>query len=174
MHISFTLNKQDSIALQKVVGQRLTELSGQNSKLYFANIVAWIPIGVSLSAVATLYRSYPDLTSQLTIAISSLITGAFLLSTVKYYREFTCRKILAATDGWFFSEQKISLDENGISANALHCSAQYRWSSFRHLTEDERNLYLFVDNAQALILPKHALRSPDAIQQIKSWLKNKS
>jgi hypothetical protein len=172
MHCSFTLSQADYDALQKVVIQRLTQLSRANPKLFFANILLWVPIGFALASYTALCRRYPDITHDLLVVAAAFAAGVCLILAGAIVKQRIYRRVMLSPDSWFLSEQTADLDAAGLVAKGAYGETRYPWAAFRHLAEDGRNIYLFIDNAQAYVLPKAALGSSERLAQMKAWLRS--
>lgn len=170
MHSSFTLTNHDFVALQKVITCRLTQLSRANSKLFVSNLFTWIPIGIAFSGYATLFRKYPEMAYDLSVVAVAFCTGVALMVAVMFFKQRIYRRVMLPPESWFLSEQTVDIDSGGLGAKGAYGVVHYPWSSFRHLAEDDKNLYLFIDNAQAFVLPKAAVGSPEQLAQVKAWL----
>lgn len=170
MHCTFTLSSADFVALHKAVARRLTQLSGANSKLLISNFLIWLPLGVAFSAYAALFQKYPEMSYDLSVVAAAFCFGIALLVAGSYYKQRIYRKVMLSPKSWFLSEQTVDLDAGGIGAKGGYGVVHYPWSSFCHLSEDDGNLYLFIDNSQAFVLPKAAVGSPDQLAQVKAWL----
>ena len=170
MHCSFTLSQADFIALHKVINRRLTQLSSANSKLFFSNLFIWVPFGIAFASYAALFRKYPDMTYDLTVVAAALAIGITLVIAGAFLKQRIYRKVMLSAESWFLSEQTVNIDSSGLAAKGAYGEAHYTWSAFRHLVEDDRNLYLFIDNSQAFVLPKAALGTPDQLAHVKAWL----
>ena len=170
MHCSFTLTNADFIALHKAIGKRITQLSSANSKLFFSNMFIWIPLGIAFAAYAALFKKYPEMSNDLAVVATAFFFGIALMVAGAYYKQRIYRRVMLAHDSWFLSEQTLDLDSGGLGAKGTYGVVHYPWSSFRYLGEDENNLYLFIDNAQAFVLPKAAVGPSDQLAQVKAWL----
>lgn len=170
MHCSFTLSNADFVALHKVIARRLTELSSANSKLFFSNLFIWIPLGIAFAAYAALFRKYPEISADLAVVAAAFCVGVALMVAGTLYKQRIYRRVMLSPESWFLSEQTVDLAPAGLSAKGAYGEVHYPWSSFRHLGEDDKNLYLFIDNAQVFVLPKAAVGSSDQLVQVKAWL----
>ena len=169
VRFSFRLSKQDLAAFQKLANRRLTVIAKANPKLLVANLIAWIPLGIAIAAYAAMYRKYPDLTHDLSIVLAAVVLGAVLLVLSMIYKQHIYRGAVLSEDGWFLTEQTIDADSEGLKIENPTSRSSYKWTSFVHSAEDSSNLYLFLDNAQALIIPKSAIGSPEQLAQFRSW-----
>lgn len=170
MHCSFTLTSADFIALHAIIQRRLTQLSSANSKLFFSNLVVWVPLGIAFAAYAALFQKYPGLSRELAVVAVAFVVGVALMIAGSIFKQRIYRKVMLAPDSWFLSEQSVEMSPADFVARGTYGEVRYPWASFRHLAEDERNLYLFIDNSQAFVLPKAALASVDQVAQVKAWL----
>jgi len=169
VRFSFTLAKQDLTAFHKLANRRLTKVSKANSKLLLANLIAWIPLGIALAAYTAMYRKYPELSHDLNVVAGAIVVGGLLLVASMMYKQYLYRSAVISQDGWFFKPQTMEADSEGLRIENETSRSLYRWSAFSHGAEDASNLYLFLDNAHAIIIPKSALGSPDEVAQLKSW-----
>ena len=110
------------------------------------------------------------MTHDLTVVAAAFAIGIGLMIAGSFLKLRICRKVLLSPESWFLSEQTACLDPSGLSAKGTYGEAHYPWPSFVHLVEDDKNLYLFIDNSQAFVLPKAALGSPDQLAQVKAWI----
>ncbi len=170
MHYSFTLTNADFVALHKVIARRLTQLSHANSKLFFSNLFIWVPLGVAFSSYAALFRKYPEMSYDLSVVAAAFCVGVALMVAGMFYKQRIYRRAMLSPESWFLSEQTVDLDPGGIGVKGAYGVVHYPWSSFRYLVEDDRNLYLFIDNSQAFVLPKAAVGSAGELAQVKAWL----
>lgn len=170
MRCSFTLSQADFVALIKVTNRRLTQLSSANTKLFFSNLFIWVVLGVAFASYAALFRKYPDMSYDLAVVAVAFCVGIALMVAGMFFKQRTYRKVMLSPDSWFLSEQTADLDPNGLAAKGTYGEVYYPWSSFRYLAEDDKNLYLFIDNSQAFVLPKAAVGSTDQLTQVKAWL----
>lgn len=170
MHCSFTLSQADFFVLHKVINRRLTQLSSANSKLFLSNLIIWVPLGIAFASYAALFRKYPDMSHDLSVVAIAFCIGVGLIAIGMIFKRQIYRKVILSSKSWFLSEQTVDLDPVGLTAKGTYGEVRYLWSAFLHLVEDEKNLYLFIDNSQAFVLPKAALGSVDQVVQVKAWL----
>ena len=124
-----------------------------------------------MAAYAAMYRKYPDLTHDLNVVLAAVVAGGVLLVVSILYKRHIYRSAVLSEEGWFLTEQTIDADSEGLKIENPNSRSCYRWASFVHSGEDATNLYLFLDNAQALIVPKSALGSPEEVTRFRSWLR---
>ena len=169
MRLSFRLSKRDLVSLHKQVSRRLTIIAKANSKLFVANCVAWIPMGIACATYFAMYRKYPDISHDLNVVLAVIAVSGISLWASVAYKQRIYREAILAENGWLLTEQTFEAQPECLSIENHTVRASYRWTAFIDCAEDETNLYLFIDNAQALILPKAAVGSDERLAQIRSW-----
>jgi hypothetical protein len=169
VHFSFKLTRQDLVVLQQRSLRRLTEISGANRKLFFANLLAWIPLGIAIALFIELYRRFPSLSPWLNPIAAALVAGLALAVWSGYYKQRLYKQAWLADDGWFLAEQTVDADAEGLRIRTARGETRFAWAAFMHRAEDDANLYLFIDNAQAVVIPKSALGSAGDAAQFRAW-----
>jgi len=170
VNFSFRLSRQDLVAFHKVAGRRMKDVTGANLRLFVASLIAWIPVGTAILAYIGLYRTFPEASFALNIVVAWLALGVVLLCCYLVYRQRLTQRGWLSDDGWFLSEQSVDADAEGLRIRTAQGNASsFLWKSFVHRTEDEAHLYLFVDNAQAVVIPKSALGNTGDASQFRSW-----
>lgn len=170
MHCSFTLTNADFFALHKAIARRLTQLSHANSKLFYSNLFIWVPLGIAFASYVALFRKYPEMSYDLSVVAAAFCVGVALMVAGILYKQRIYRRVMLSPESWFLSEQTVDLDPAGLGATGAYGVVHYPWSSFCYLAEDDSNLYLFIDNSQAFVLPKAAMGSSEQLAQVKAWL----
>jgi hypothetical protein len=171
MHFTFTLTDQDIQALRAVTNRRITNLANAKSKLFFSNLITWIPIGVAFAGYGTLYRQHPELARDLSVIAMALLIGVAFLVANNRYKRHIFNKALLPINTWIFSEQTIDISPDGIKTEGAYGSSNLKWAAFVHTDEDQINFYLFIDNRHAVLIPKSVFTSPDQLAQIKAWVR---
>jgi hypothetical protein len=171
MKITVKLNQNDFVPYLRIVNRRLAELSKANSKLFISNVIVWIFLGIAVAAYSSLYRKYPYTFYDLNVVVIFLGVGVLFKVADLYYKQNLYRKVMFSQQGSFLEEQSIEMNADGMNISGSHKNSSYSWPAFIHFAEDTMNLYLFIDNAQAIILPRDALGSIENIAQVKAWLK---
>jgi hypothetical protein len=170
MRFTFTLTVRDIHALRAVTNRRLTNLASANSKLFFSTLFTWIPLGVAGAAYGSFYRQHPELAHDLKVIAGALLVSIVLFMFNAWYKRHLYNKVLLAKDSWVFSEQTFEITAEGLKTEGTYGSSNYKWPAFIFTTEDQANVYLFVDNGHALVLPKSVFTSPEQLTHLKTWL----
>lgn len=170
MRFSFTVTDKDIQALRTATNRRLAELARANGKLFFSNLVTWFPLGIAIAAYGSLYRQHPELAHDLSVIAGTFLFSVVLLMANGWYKRHLYDKVMLAKDSWFFSEQTVEITAESLRTEGRYGSSNYKWSAFTFVAEDHANIYLFVDNGHALLLPKSVFTSPEQLVQLKAWL----
>src|SRR6185295_17195796 len=132
-------------------------------------VITWIPLGFALAAYFAMYWRYPEAARDLTIAAAALALGVAFFICQFYYKQHLIRRGCLSDDGWFLAEQTVDASADGLGIRTTRGHTSFNWTAFMHHAEDDANLYLFVDNAQAVVIPKSAFGSTDDAAQFRSW-----
>ena len=169
MQFSFKLSWQDSKPFMKVANRRLTAIAKANPKLFVAYLVAWIPIGFAVAAYAAMYSEYPELTHDLNVVAVAVVVGAVLLVASNVFKQFLYQGASIAENGAFLVTQTVDADAKTICFSSSFGTHTYPWDCFIHRAEDAGHIYLFIDNAMALIIPKRFIDSPEKLAELRRW-----
>lgn len=170
--IRFTvkLNKKEWLAFSKVVNRRLTRLAKANSKLFAINVIAWIPLGFALAAYSAMYRAYPFLTKDLNEVGGSILLGAVLLVLSLLFRNRIYRNVVVAENGSTLAEHAFAAGPAELHVTGPFGRTTYPWGCFIDHIEENGVVYLFTDNAQALVIPLCNLRSEKEVESLRAWI----
>ena len=135
-------------------------------------IFTWIPLGIALASILSLYQKYPEPEFRRDFSIVLIL---FLVSFVLYVAQFDYkRRLLLKTwlseKSLFFARQTVVANSEGVSIESALGKSNYKWPIVINAAEDDFNLYLFLDNSQAIIIPKSAMTLPDDLRSLKSRL----
>jgi hypothetical protein len=170
--IRFTvkLNKDDWLSFSKVVNRRLTRLAKANSKLFIINLLTWIPMGFALAAYSAMYQKYPFLTDDLNVIGGSIVIGAVLLVISLVIRNRIYRKVVVANNGSVLSEHEFIAAPSELRVTGPFGSTVYPWGCFIDHLEENGVVYLFMDNAQALIIPMRNIGAEKDVASLQRWI----
>jgi hypothetical protein len=159
---TFTLSRSDVASFQKQVGKVLRR-AVPRSEGFLLSVAAGVCIGLALFTYLRLYdTAYEYRRSLATVGgLIFLAAVAFLLARAVFARRV--RKSFIRDNGWLLSPQTITIDEEGIALITLQGlgSSRFAWAAFIGRTEDERNVYLFLELSYGIIVPKNAIAGPD-------------
>ena len=163
MNWNFALSRAQLEAFYKCSGRRLAARARSNYKLLGINILAWIAVGIGVSAFVSLYRKAPELTEDLhLVAICIAVAIAVFWGELRYRRRMLDSALLA-DDCFIRGPQSVTAGSEGLEivGPGPDMRSQVNWGQFRDLDEDDSGLYFFLDAYNAIILPKSVLSAGD-------------
>ncbi len=108
-----------------------------------------------------------------------LLIGGFLLLTsimaifgVKTNLRKEAEKLAEdPKNGILFADVQLQVSETGIQCKSEWVSTQYQWKAYIRLQENEKYFFLFINAAQALIVPKRAFTHAEELESFKKLLR---
>jgi hypothetical protein len=168
--IRFTVKLGKEEWLSLVVRRRLTRLAKANSKLFIVTLMAWIPLGFAVAAYSAMYRKYPFQTKDLNVVGSSIVVGAVLLVISLVFRNRIYRKVVVAEHVSTLAEHEFIAAPTELHVTGPFGSAVYPWGCFIDHIEENGVVYLFTDNAQALVIPLCNIGSEKEVALLRGWI----
>jgi hypothetical protein len=170
LRFTVKLDKKDWLIFSKVVNRRLTQLAKANSKLFIINLIAWIPLGFAIAAYSAMYRKYPFLSEDLNVVGGAIVVGAVLLVVSLVFRNRLYRKVVIAENGSTLAEHRFFASQNELNVSGPCGTTVYPWECFIDHIEENGVIYLFTDNAQALVIPLRNIGSKEEISSLLRWI----
>lgn len=132
--------------------------------MIFALIFALAAVIGRLSGAAAV----PDWYYNLCFALLGLI----LLQLILF--EFSVRRFLRSDKLVTENERTVIIDGTGVTATGgkENSSAEYQWDVFHSAYETKRYFYLYINTAQAIILPKRDFK-PEVIPVLEKMIREK-
>jgi hypothetical protein len=124
---------------------------------FVLRMFVWACIGFSGAEYARLMREYPEIAEPLLNVGVMLFVTLVVIVAMPVLSQFAMRKQLIAAHGAFLSRQTVSLSDTSVRLTSATGTTEVLWSSMLWRGDDDANHYLFVDEAQALILPRAAM-----------------
>jgi hypothetical protein len=158
MKATFTLTEVDLTRLQNVVVKRVRAKTGVFSWPFALRVIVWMCIGFGGSASVRIMRQHPEISGPLvTVAVVTIIALLTLIA-LPYVAQASVCKHLLLPNGAFLSPQTVQFSEISLHISlATGKTEETPWTAMLARDEDESNYYLFVDAAQAFILPRSAM-----------------
>lgn len=135
--------------------------------LYFLIFAGVVSIAVAfaklsgLSAVADWY-----------LYVCLAFLGLALLQYLVF--RFTVKRFIASDKVVIDNERSVAIDESGIAVEGgkENSSATYRWDMFYNAYDTKNYFYLYINTAQAVILPKRDFR-PEELPVLETLIREK-
>jgi hypothetical protein len=172
MNLDFALSKEQLRAFSKLSCQRLASSRGPRALLMSLNIVGWAAIAFGTATLVGMYKKAPDLSSELNSLVIPLVLAVAALVASFVYQQRLQSNAVFADDSWPRVQQSVSAELDGLEIKASGVQTRYEWNRFVETLEDAAAIYLFLDAAHAVIVPKAAFASADDMRSFLSWAKS--
>ena len=124
---------------------------------FFLRVAVWFCIGGSIAILARVVRENPELANPIWLA-GGLLFGAVILAVASpHATNNLVRKHLLSPRGAFLSPQTVEVTSAALVVNSATGRTEVPWSGVLAREEDAANIYLFIDELQALVLPRGAI-----------------
>lgn len=151
MIVSYALDDEDHRRLQLAVARRCAAARGWLSVPGLLQLLFWPLIGLAVAAIAW------SIDEQASYRRYAYVIGTFFGAAiaVRLAAEHAARRA-AIRDGLRTAAREIELELRPASFVARYCgmALEVPWTSVDGTAADDRNLYLFLDSASALPVPK--------------------
>lgn len=157
MTVSFSLTPHDFALLRKVVARRLQRRQGALSIAFAIRVAAGMCIGCGMALLARAVTAAPFLSALIWLGGGLLVAAVLPAVAAPDVAVWSTRHVLVSPRGAFLSPQTVSLSADGLGVTSAVAQSQVAWSGILSREDDEKNIYLFVDELQALVLPRTVL-----------------
>jgi hypothetical protein len=174
MEIEFTLNRKEYLEFLKLAYARMTRIGKGNSKFFALNVLVWIFIGMGLTGIFRFYKTYEGLDfKHLNLALVFLAISAIGLFAVAIYQRKFYLYYALNEDGHMLKRQKAKFTYDEIDIVTADTSQSFSWSSIQGKECSKNLICLYIDNSQALILPKRVFSGDGQIKEICELIDNR-
>jgi len=175
MDTEFKLTREEYVEFIKLAYSRMSRLGGGSKKFIFINIIVWIFIGMGFAGIFRFYEVYEGLDfKHLNIALTFWVIGILgIIAASIYQRKFYLHHSLSE-DGRMLKDQKVTLSDDAITFSTVDCNQSYSWSSIRDCEYSENLICLYIDNNQALLIPKRAIGEETKLQELIDFINIKA
>jgi hypothetical protein len=163
MIIEYNLTKEDLFKFNFYVGWTSPEKKNHRIKYYLKSIL-W-PVLVVLLVLTTANKKL-----SVDIILSCIAFGLFvgLISTYVSIHSLYRRRIEKFIDdpnnSNLFGRNWLVLDDSGITSKDEHSETHYRWNAITKKSETKDYFYLFLNSANAIVIPKTILDEKEKIE----------
>lgn len=158
MEIEFSLKREEYEEFVKAAYARISRISKASGKIFVVNIVVWIFFGFGIAGVTNFYDEYQYLDFEnLYISLIALVIGVVGFMVGNVFQQKLFLKYSIHESGQMLKSQKVQISEHGLTYLTSDCIQSYEWEAIQEFAES-KNLYCFyIDNNQALLVPKRAI-----------------
>ncbi|MES9850579.1 MAG: YcxB family protein [Candidatus Thiodiazotropha sp. L084R] len=158
MEIEITYEKDDWSRFQGFLEKeipRRTKTSWDNA---FINILVWAFIGVIAMSVFRQFEKFHWPTAGYIGAIAVIIFIVFIKNLIKMKNAFA-----PSESGCFIGSHRFVFSATGIESNGNSYKAFHSWPAVKEIVRSDGLIMLFIDTAQAFILPEQKLDNPEGL-----------
>jgi len=175
MDIEFKLNREEYEEFFKLAYSRLSRIGKANTMMRATNLVVWIFIGIGFTGIFRFYDVYEGLDFQhLNFALGFWVIGILGFIAASLYRRKVYIHCSIDEDGQVLKNQKVSLTEEGIRCYTTDSEQSYSWSTIQDKEHSKNLICLYIDNTQALLIPKRSFNEPAQLQQFTDYIDRKT
>lgn len=150
--IKYTI--EDAADFSRVVKLRWRKYLGSDAVEFILFFLFWILIAIGLLILISFYIDAQEYRSGVNLILVYTVLVGLLIWGASARRISRCRKIAYSVDGFFLAEKEIEITDEGIFFTSKYVSNRYSYEAISDIVVSQKNIYLFVDNFQAIIIPK--------------------
>lgn len=174
MEIEFTLSRKEYEEFVCAAYAKIARIGKINTKMFVANIIAWIFVGAGFTGVLRFYetaniQSFKDLT----IGLALLLIGALAVFAVSIFKNKLYLHHSIGKNGRMLRPQKVQLSENGIKFSTSDCEQMYSWNVIQKQQKTKNLVCLYIDNNQALLIPMRSLKEQNISEEFLAYLSDR-
>lgn len=168
---SFSLTRSDYVDLQKrIVANAKAQLlrgAGSTDKSSDKSIAGsgrwWLPLvlwGASVVPLVFAFRwleSLPDMGSHLAVGAVGIGVGGLAFWALVSSGTRSLQQAMFEDDGYCLAPQSLDVRADCIEQRSHAAHSLWQWAGFKHRQESDTLVFLFVDNAVCLLVPKTIL-----------------
>jgi len=175
MEIEFNITEEEHAEFIKSACIRLAKLGKINKNLFAINICEWIAIGFGFAALIKFYEVNNGLNFyHLNFAVISLIVGGIIIFLSMLYKARIHIKHSLNKDGHMLKKQTVLANNESICFNTIDTKQSFNWSAVLYKECTQNLILLYIDNNQALIIPKRAFSNTDEMNMFMKLIESKS
>lgn len=163
----FTLNRSDFAELQKRITANAkaqlrrqagaTATSSATWSQIVGKAVVWFALALSVFTLLRWADSMPRAGTYVAVAGAGAVLGLAAFWALAIAGAGRLREAMIADDGWFLSPQSIEVREDCIEQRSKAATTQWHWAGFIKREESATLVFLFLDHAVCLVVPKAIL-----------------
>lgn len=157
--LTFTLTVDEVAELNKQKRVRMKRISNANKKMAIANWTMSLLVVLGLTGLLQFYDIYSSKIDLMRLNVPLVLLAlSFVGFTIfgAYQRKFYLHASLSK-NGHTLKKQTVSFSEGGVTITTEHSSQSFSWDAILDFESTINQLYLYVDNDHALVIPKRAL-----------------
>ncbi len=158
MQVSYSLSSKDLERMQLIGLRNIRRENGVFYTAFLLRILFCFCIGLALATYFRVLYDGGTFSSASNVVIWILLFGAVAAMFTPYsWRKYLHKHSVSPT-GSFLAKQTLRITPEGLAIESRYGQSKMDWNCFMFRARDEMNHYLFVDNLEAVIVPRSALQ----------------
>ncbi len=155
--LTFQLTADDLLRLHKIATRRQRRQLRLRPVAFFLSMLAGACIGFAASLLLRIAQSDPAVTLAIRIAIAAVAVGCLLFILAPHVeRRYSLRRLFSRSRA-VMTPCTLELKPDAIASQLGGVQPTIPWRALVAREEDDVNLYLFIDAANALVVPRAAI-----------------
>ncbi len=173
MELEFHLNRKDFAEFNRLAQARIRRIGKSRFKFMLLDMLVWLFVGIGMMGLVRLRQTMVSDPLPLYLSVFSL--GVAILLGVVYLVLKGRHFLRHALDdrGAFLSEQSLLLGEDEIVSRSPHITARLTWDAILDADWSGKLVCLFIDNNQAIVIPKRAFEDEQQMREAVALIKRK-
>jgi YcxB-like protein len=155
--VTFSLTPDDVDRLRKIVAMRLHKGITPLSPFSLARIAAWFCMVGAFTIFAFVVSHNPQLFGQVWLAAGLLYVATLLAAVAPRAANGLLRKRVLSPRGGFLLPQSVEFGDELLVVSSAASRIEIPWGRVLDREEDTENIYLFIDELRAVVLPRRAI-----------------
>ena len=151
---TFSLDRTDEKLLERVVAARFHRKVGRLNVSMIVQYFAWFFIGLAVMTFFKQWERTPQFARPYGMMLLFAVIG-FLFAVIRpYVEQWLCRRHVAGANDAFTEKQSVWFQDGSLVLESLAGRSFVPPSAIIDYSIDERNHYLFLTGAQAIVIPR--------------------
>jgi hypothetical protein len=171
MEVKFKLLKNEFEEFIKLAYARMTRIGHGNKKMFVVNVFVWIFIGIGFASIFRFYKAHEEFNLiPLNVSLIFFVIGLVGVFVASIYRQKYYIKYSLNESGHFLKDQTVSITEERIKIKTVNTEQLYLWSAIQDIEISKDLICMYIDNNQALLIPKKAFESENYKNEFVSYI----
>ena len=155
MKLKIQYTKDDLLEYQQAIQIRLRKLPSKGGIDFILNFALWILIALVILTTFSIYRDNPEIRPGIIYVVVYLAAICAILVGMGIFNRRRFNSRILAQDGVFLCPKEIEIFDDRIVFYSKYGQQSYLLCECLDLIKIKRNFFIFIDNAQAIVLPEN-------------------
>lgn len=165
MEFEAEVTKDDFKRLNNIALKRVANQGKYKTKLNIANVLYWIPLGISAGALYHFYQACKSCElDQLNISVAFVCIWIIAGILLQKWHTNTFIEYAVSETGTVLGKIKFVIDTDGVTEIGEGYKSSFAWPSIQVVKKENDCLFLFTDMIKAVIIPIRDLSETQAAE----------